>query len=391
MTPGMDHDRDVLMARPETACGCPIAESLQVEIDDQRAIDIVHRLVAVPSVSGCESDAVLTFVSAANELGLHAHIDQVGNGIAIRTGPSAAGPRREIVLLGHIDTVAGVIPVRIEHDVLFGRGSVDAKGPLAAMLVAAAVTELPPGIDVRVCAAVGEETPSSPGARHLATALRPAACIVGEPSGWDGVTLGYKGTLVLHAAAARANAHGAGPGESASDALHRWWQDVRRAVDEFNQGRAGVFDIIQATIRHMEACNDGLEESAAITAAFRLPPWMNPHRLEDSIRRRTPVMIHLLAEGHERAIRTDRSDLVAQCLSAAIRAEGGRPHPKVKTGTADMNVVAPIWRCPIAAYGPGDSELDHTPSERLSLAEYLRSIRVLRSALADLGSRLCEE
>jgi LysW-gamma-L-lysine carboxypeptidase len=69
----------------------------------------------------------------------------------------------------------------------------------------------------------------------------------------------------------------------------------------------------------------------------------------------------------------------------AIRAEGGKPRFKVKTGTADMNIVGPVWNCPIVAYGPGDSKLDHTPHERQDLDEYLRAIRVLAGALAALG------
>ena len=53
-----------------------------------------------------------------------------------------------------------------------------------------------------------------------------------------------------------------------------------------------------------------------------------------------------------------------------------------------MNVVAPVWGCPIAAYGPGDSSLDHTPWERLELAEFVQSIAVLRVAVESLASEL---
>ena len=53
----------------------------------------------------------------------------------------------------------------------------------------------------------------------------------------------------------------------------------------------------------------------------------------------------------------------------------------LKTGTSDMNVVAPIWRCPIVAYGPGDSSLDHTPNEHLQLNEYWKAINVLEETL----------
>jgi LysW-gamma-L-lysine carboxypeptidase len=39
----------------------------------------------------------------------------------------------------------------------------------------------------------------------------------------------------------------------------------------------------------------------------------------------------------------------------------------------------------MVAYGPGDSRYDHTPTERLSLTDYARSIKVLRSVLARAG------
>ena len=50
-----------------------------------------------------------------------------------------------------------------------------------------------------------------------------------------------------------------------------------------------------------------------------------------------------------------------------------------------MNVVGPRWQCPIVAYGPGDSLLDHTPDEHIVLDDYLRAIGVLRAALRRLG------
>jgi LysW-gamma-L-lysine carboxypeptidase len=46
-----------------------------------------------------------------------------------------------------------------------------------------------------------------------------------------------------------------------------------------------------------------------------------------------------------------------------------------------MNVVGPVWNCPIVAYGPGDSLLDHTPNEHIVLAEYLQSIAILQTVL----------
>ena len=67
-----------------------------------------------------------------------AFVDEAGNAVGELGDPSAS---RTIVLLGHIDTVPGNIPVRIEPrraTCSIGRGSVDAKGPLATFVAGAA-------------------------------------------------------------------------------------------------------------------------------------------------------------------------------------------------------------------------------------------------------------
>jgi LysW-gamma-L-lysine carboxypeptidase len=66
----------------------------------------------------------------------------------------------------------------------------------------------------------------------------------------------------------------------------------------------------------------------------------------------------------------------------AASEEGSRIYFKVKSGTSDMNVVGPVWQCPIVAYGPGDSSLDHTPDEHLDLREYHRAIDLLARVIA---------
>jgi LysW-gamma-L-lysine carboxypeptidase len=88
--------------------------------------------------------------------------------------------------------------------------------------------------------------------------------------------------------------------------------------------------------------------------------------------------------GAEEAYQGPRHGPLVSAFIRAMRAEGMAPGFKLKTGTSDMNVVGPVWNCPMLAYGPGDASLDHTPNEHIVLAEYTQAICVLERVLAEL-------
>ena len=77
----------------------------------------------------------------------------------------------------------------------------------------------------------------------------------------------------------------------------------------------------------------------------------------------------------------EKNTRLVRAFLSGIRSQGGEPRFVYKTGTADLNIVAPIWKCPALVYGPGDSSLDHTPHEHISLEEYSKAVIVLRHAL----------
>ena len=52
-----------------------------------------------------------------------------------------------------------------------------------------------------------------------------------------------------------------------------------------------------------------------------------------------------------------------------------------------MNVVGPAWHCPIVAYGPGDSSLDHTPGEYVVIEEWRRGVAVLADTLRQITAQ----
>ncbi len=340
-------------------------------------------LVEQYSPSEHERPAVEYLVAEMTQRGFRAHIDEAGNAV----GEIGDGPRH-IVLLGHIDTVPGRIEVRVEDNALFGRGSVDAKGPLCAFVAAAhRATQLnPPGrLRITVVGAVEEEAATSKGARHLLKrGDAPAFVVIGEPSNWDRITLGYKGRLLIDYTVEREMSHTAGRAESACEELVAFWQQIRQYSDSFNRDKQRIFEALDPSLRRLSSDSDGLIERAQATVALRLPVGMDMAALKRRVRAvARPGRVSFYAA--EAPFRAAKNTELVRAFTLAIRASGGGPAFKVKTGTSDMNVVGPVWDCPIVAYGPGDSNLDHTPNEHLELAEYGQAIDVLTDVLETLA------
>ncbi len=349
----------------------------------QDAIELLRGAVAIESLSGQEQAVAAYLVDAMRRRGYdRAWIDEAGNAVGELGAPDA---QHTIVLLGHMDTVPGHIPVRIEDGKLYGRGSVDAKGPLCAFIEAAA--RVRPSTDWRivVVGAVEEEAATSKGARHIIGRYQPDFCVIGEPSAWDRITLGYKGRLLADFTARQPMGHTAGPVGSICEAAVAWWLGVQAYAERFNEGRQSAFDRLLPSLRRICSSSDGLYDQVEATVGLRLPLDIEREALEQAIRAALPEVpsleIRLTFRGYEPAYRAPKNTPLVRAFLAAIRAHGGRPGFKIKTGTSDMNVVGPVWRCPIVAYGPGDSRLDHTPEEHIELEEYLRAIDVLADVL----------
>lgn len=350
---------------------------------EPRTVDLLHGLVDIPSFSGQESRAAAWLSARMLELGYRSTIDGAGN-VAGTRGDGLL----EIMLLGHIDTVPGDLPVEIRDGALYGRGSVDAKGPLATFVMAAARANLSAGTRVTVVGAVGEESMSSRGARWLIEHCNPpAAVVIGEPSGWDSVVIGYKGSIALSYTVSCPMTHSAGPEPTAAQIAVDYWNRVSTWCTERNDGASIGFNTIDPTLNSINSDSDGVTGNAELRAGVRLPPALGPKDV-------VPVFRRLATRGevdvtvNAPAFRSDkRSPLVAGFL-ASIRANGGGPRIKVKTGTSDMNLVGPEWGCPIVAYGPGDSRLDHQPDEHVMLEDVDRATNILTSVIERISAQL---
>jgi [amino group carrier protein]-lysine/ornithine hydrolase len=361
-------------------------------LDDEAAVRLLIGALERPSPSGEEGDVARFLCDAMRSFAPGAAPDAVGNAVA----SVGHGPRR-VTLLGHIDTVGGWWGVRQEGDVIHGRGAFDAKGPFCTMIAAASrlSEEARERLSVRLVGAVEEEAPTSRGARHVAARHpRPDLVVIGEPSGWDAVTIGYKGRLVARLEARRASSHSARDDATPPEAVVAAWGAIRSWAAERSAGAPGAFDAVQAALLEIGSGGDGIEAWAHAVVALRLPPRCTPEEAEAHVRAAVAESggdhepaLHVVTRfgARERAHRGPRDTTLTRVFRTAIRAHGGVPRLTLKTGTSDMNVVAPVWDVPMLAYGPGDAALDHTPEERLHVSEYLRAIAVLADALEALA------
>ncbi|MHB8719061.1 MAG: M20/M25/M40 family metallo-hydrolase [Candidatus Dormibacteria bacterium] len=346
------------------------------------AARLLTELVAIPSPTGDTAAASAHLVRRAGEAGFDCHVDAAGN-VVMRWGEGS--PRSDVVLLGHLDTVPGVVPPRLEGGRLFGRGSVDAKGPLAAAL--AAVASLPrQGAPVTVVAVVDEEGPSL-GARHLTRRSAPSALIVLEPSGWDTVTTAYRGCVRLRATVERPSAHHASPHPAAGDVLVRRLATLQDVLGSRGgavaSGAARAVDSLQVRINALDSRSDASVESATAALELRVPASQSVDAILASVAT-TLGDARIEVESACEAVSVSRGNPVARHLARSIRGCGQPPRWTSKTGTCDLNVVWPVWRCAAAVYGPGDCSLDHTAIESMSLDDLARGTAVIAGAVEAL-------
>jgi LysW-gamma-L-lysine carboxypeptidase len=393
-------------------------------------LTLLENLLRIYSPTGQEAEAVNYLVADMRAAGLEAFVDEAGNAVGV-----CGSGTETVMLLGHIDTVPGYIPVVREGDRLMGRGAVDAKGPLACFVAAAArlgehargghvggghvggehvggehvggehvgsehvggehvgsehvggehVGSEHVGSPLRrrliVVGAVGEEGDSR-GAHFVKDKYRPAYTIIGEPSGWEKITLGYKGSAWFEYRVQRALGHTSAQRESACEAAVGFWNRVGAWANTRND-HTKMFDQVNPTLRGMSSDSDGFVECAGLKFGVRLPLGLSVPELDVSLRELLDDAELALLEGTP-AYRGEKNTPLVRAFLAAIREAGGSPTFTLKSGTSDMNIVAPVWGTPILAYGPGDSTLDHTPEEHILVSEYLRAIDVLVGALMRL-------
>lgn len=327
-----------------------------------------------------------------NELGFEqVSIDSVGNIIASK---GSGEPR--ILLCGHMDTVPGQVPVRIEDGHIYGRGASDAKAPLIAMLLAA--SEFPKQSGTVIFAGVVDEEGNATGVKQLVKSkLGVDYAVFGEPSGVDNITVAYKGRLAIRLTCdVGDSAHASAPwlAKNSIEEMYDFWRAIKHEIERVGTAENKAKSIsCSLTEINGGSSHNVTPQKCKITIDIRVPTITtcdNVLRMVEGIVTKVAAEKGVKAtyriEDKTEPFEADHaSPLVRALLLSVLDIRKKRPMLLRKTGTGDMNVLGHNFKIPVVTYGPGDPHASHTADERVNIEEYVASIEVYERALFHLS------
>lgn len=353
------------------------------------AIELLKRSLEEYTPSKAEAPlANLVKDKSINELGFEqANIDNVGNVIATK------GSGRPIILLcGHMDTVPGRVPIRVENGYLYGRGASDAKGSLIAMLLAA--SEFPKQRGSIIFAGVVDEEGNATGIKELVRSKSTIDyAIFGEPSGINNITIAYKGRFAFRLTCdVGSSAHASAPwlAKNSIEEVYDFWQAIQSEIGRVESGkdRPGKITCSLTEISGGSSHNV-TPQKCKITVDIRIPTTNTSkmiHNLVASVIKDVAIKKNVRAtyriEDMTEPFEANHISPLVRALSLSILDVcKKRPILLRKTGTGDMNILGNAFKIPVVTYGPGDPHSSHTINERISISEYISSIDVFNRAL----------
>ncbi|KYH40408.1 MAG: acetylornithine deacetylase [Candidatus Bathyarchaeota archaeon B26-2] len=363
-------------------------------MEPEYPVKLLERVLKVYSPSGHERELAGLLKDEMESLGFrNVRLDKVGNVYG-----EVGGGSPTVMLCGHMDTVPGWIPVRFEGGRLHGRGAVDAKSSLAAMIVAASLLDLDGFSGKVITVGVVEEERRSRGIRQLIhEGLKVDYAVFGEPSGVRNITFAYRGRLKFEVTCRTETGHVGAQHvhRNAAEEAYTVWSRLKSTF-EAKASPHGVFYSPTPVLVGIRSGGEGygvVPDTCTVDVDLRLPPTLHCDEaleiVEESIekyRRGNPeVLVELRVLDRVEPYVADRGSPLITALKESIKEVLGVPARLLrKTGTGDMNIFGASLGVPVATYGPGDSKLSHTKDEYIEVEEYLTSINVYKIALKRL-------
>jgi LysW-gamma-L-lysine carboxypeptidase len=364
---------------------------MEIELSPSKPERLLYQMLKIYSPSGQEEELAFFLKNYLLERGFkRVRMDKEGNVL----GEVGKGSPT-VLLCGHMDTVPQFLPVRIEYDRIYGRGAVDAKSSLAAMIVAAS-RFLNRSIEGRILVAgvVDEEGQGKGIQQVLEDQLKIEHAIFGEPSGIRNVTVGYKGRIASLITLKTQSGHASVPQafENAIEKAYDLWNKIKVS---FKSGGKSPFYSTTASLTRIQGgeASNVIPHKCTMNIDLRFPPSINSQRILDLLNthilkfklENLNVETGMTIEDKTEAVIADKNSKLVKAISNSIENIVGGPVKYLKkTGTGDMNIFATRTDCPVATYGPGDSRMSHTMEEYIEIRDYHAAINILQETIIAL-------
>jgi len=359
----------------------------------EQSVRLLTNLLGIYSPSGKEEDIAIFIAQELKKLGFQVGIDSVGNVIGTIGEGSPV-----IFLCGHMDTVAGIIPLRFEEGKIYARGAVDAKGPLASMIMGAAQAYKDPSFKGRILlASVIEEEATSRGIKEIIKeGIQADYAIFGEPSGVENITIGYKGQIQLKIVCKTQTGHASTPWlfDNALEKAYELWSKIKSNFPPVEK-QDSPFSAVSTCLTKISGgqANSVIPFEAEMYLDIRVPPQYTTKQVFEDIKKvieqfkanNPKITVKATVQDTVEPFEVDKSSPLVRALSISIRRVTGKPATVLrKTGTGDMNILGKAMNVPIVTYGPGDSHLDHTIDEHIVINDYLHGIQIFKETILKL-------
>ncbi|MFN2476830.1 MAG: M20/M25/M40 family metallo-hydrolase [Chthoniobacterales bacterium] len=324
---------------------------------------LLEFLVSIPSVSGSERELADRLTEHLRSDGFQ--VQREGDSLWFSVGREE---RPHLLLLSHIDTVPqcdgwasdGVKPL-IEDGKLTGLGANDAKGCVAAMILAARELRDQP-LEGRVTFAfVAQEECGGDGIRATKPKLgRIDAAVVGEPTSLE-VCTAQRGMLILRCTARGESAHVA-HAELGDNAIHKAARDIARLAElQFDADARLGQTVAQVTQITGGRARNQVPDLCEFFVDLRTTPNLEHAGVVAEIEALLESEIAVHSTRYE-PVATDESELI---VTAALHASGKR----ASVSSATASDWAFLRGIPAVKAGPGDTNRSHRPNEYLMLSE----------------------
>lgn len=344
-------------------------------------IKLLKQIISIYSPSGKENELVIFLAKYLAKKGFQTSIDKSGNLYA-----EIGSGKIKILLATHLDTVTGKLPIKTIGNKIYGRGVVDAKGTLACFIFAVLKAIEKTNNKKIIIAFLVEEETGSLGAQSIKENVSPDYVIIGEPSSVNQITFGYKGAISIKVVSQEIVAHQSIiKNISLLDQLFYFHNNLIKTIKTINQNKQkieqqiNILPIKIATIKNIK------NKKMSIVYDVRLPISFNIDEFKQTLNRlNKKTKTQLIIGKYTPAYKANFNNKLVATFVDCIYENLLIPKLVFKSGTSDMNVLGPKYQVPIVAYGPGDSILDHTADESLSLIEYKKAINILSNVLINL-------